>query len=79
MEFIRTFREKSHTKRQEEIHKMAEETICLSDFADSIYIAYEGTPLIPVQADWTSRDIIQELSKVRQNFINSHLKQEGLA
>ena len=58
---------------------MAEETICLSDFADSIYIAYEGTPLIPVQADWTSRDIIQELSKVRQNFINSHLKQEGLA
>lgn len=57
---------------------MAEETICLSDFADSIYIAYAGTPLVPIQPEWTSKDIMQELSKLRQNYINSHLKQEGL-
>jgi hypothetical protein len=78
MELIRTLREKHQTARQEEIHKMAEETICLSDFADSIYIAYAGTPLVPIHPEWTSKDIMQELSKLRQNYINSHLKQEGL-
>ena len=74
MEFIRTLREKSQTKRQEEIQKLAEEMLTLSDFESDLYIAYAGTPLMPVKEEWTSKEIVQELSKIRQNFINSKLK-----
>ena len=74
MELIRTLREKSQTKKQEEIQKQAEETITLSDFDNSIYIAFAGTPLVPIKEEWTSKEIIKELSKLRQNYINSKLK-----
>lgn len=78
MEFIRTIREKSQTKRQEEIQKQAEETICLSDFDNDMYIAYAGTPLIPVDDNWSPKEIMQELNKLRQNYINSKMKEYGL-
>jgi hypothetical protein len=74
MELIRTLREKSQTKKQEEIQKQAEETITLSDFDNSIYIAFAGTPLVPIKEEWTSKKIVEELYKLRQNYINSKLK-----
>ena len=78
MELIRTLREKSLTKRQEEIQRMAEEIITLSDFNTSLFIAYEGTPLVPIKEEWTSKEIYEELTKVRQNFINSKKKEQGI-
>ena len=78
MEFIRTLREKSQTKRQEEIEMMAEETITLKDFDNSLFIAYNGTPLAPVEPSWTTKEIVQQLSVFRQNFINSKMKENGL-
>jgi hypothetical protein len=74
MELIRTLREKSQTRRQEEIHHQAEETITLSDFDNSLYIAYAGTPLVPIKEEWTSKEIMEELDKLRQNYINSKIK-----
>lgn len=70
MEFIRTLREKQQIKRQEEIQRQAEETITLSDFDSSLYIAFGGTPFVPINEDWNSKQIVEELSKLRQNFIN---------
>ena len=78
MEFIRTLREKSQTKRQEEIEMMAEETITLKDFDNSLFIAYNGTPLAPIEPSWTTKEIVQQLSVFRQNFINSKMKENGL-
>jgi hypothetical protein len=78
MEFIRTLREKHQTKRQAEIELKAEELITLADFNDSIYIAYNGTPLAPIDPSWTTKEIVQQLSIFRKNFINSRLKDEGL-
>ena len=78
MEFIRTLREKSQTKKQETIVKLAEETITLQDFDNSLYIAYNGTPLAPIDPSWTTKEIVQQLSVFRNNFINSRLKDEGL-
>ena len=78
MEFIRTLREKSQTKRQEEIERMAEETITLKDFDNSLFIAYNGTPLAPIEPSWTTKEIVQQLSVFRQNFINSKMKENGL-
>ena len=74
MELIRTIREKSQTRHENEIHRQAEYLITLSDFADSLFIAYEGTPLVPINEEWTSKEIIEKLSEVRQNYINSKLK-----
>lgn len=74
MEFIRTLREKSQTKREEEVQKMSEQVITLSDFDSSLYIAYNGTPFVPIKEEWTSKEIVEELSKLRQNFINAKLK-----
>lgn len=74
MELIRTLKEKSQTRRQEEIHHQAEETITLSDFDNSLYIAYAGTPLVPIKEEWTSKEIMEELDKLRQNYINSKIK-----
>ena len=78
MEFIRTIREKQRTKRQAEIELKAEELITLTDFNDSIYIAYNGTPLAPIDPSWTTKEIVQQLSISRKNFISSRLKDEGL-
>ena len=78
MEFIRTIREKQRTKRQAEIELKAEELITLTDFNDSIYIAYNGTPLAPIDPSWTTKEIVQQLTVFRKNFIESRLKDEGL-
>lgn len=78
MEFIRTLKEKQQTKAQEAITKLAEETITLQDFDNSLFIAYNGTPLAPIDSSWTTKEIIQQLSIFRHNFINSRMKQERL-
>ena len=73
MELIRTLRERSQTKKQMEIQQLAEETITLSDFDNSLYIAFAGTPLVPIKEEWTSKEIVEELNKLRQNYIKSKL------
>ena len=74
MEFIRTLREKQQIKRQAEIQQQAEELITVTDFADSLYIAYNGTPLAPIEPSWTTKEIVQQLSIFRNNFINSRMQ-----
>ena len=78
MEFIRTIKEKSQTKKQEAIAKLAEDLITIQDFDNSLFIAYDGTPLAPIEASWTTKEIVQQLSIFRHNFINSRMKQEGM-
>ena len=78
MELIRTLREKSQTKKEEDIRRLSEELITLADFDSSLFIAYQGTPLVPIEESWTSKKIYEELSMVRQNFINSKKKAQGL-
>ena len=75
MELIRTIRVKYQTRAEQDIQKQAEETITLSDFCGSIYISYLGTPLVPVEDSWTQKEIMAELSALRQNYINAKTKQ----
>lgn len=78
MELIRTIRERSQTKKQEDLQKLAEETIEVKDFADNLYFAYEGVPYVPIDKTWTSVEIIKELAVLRENFINAKMKQNGI-
>lgn len=78
MGFIRTIREKYQTKHQEELQRQAEDLITLSDFDSTLYFAYAGAPFIPIQEDWTSKMIAEELGKLRQNYINIKAKERKL-
>ena len=77
MEFIRTLfktdPEKRETKRQNTFRQQAEELITVTDFADELYIAYNGSPLAPIDPSWTTKEIVQQLSIFRNNFINSKM------
>lgn len=75
MELIRTLKQKSQTRRENELHRQAEDFITISDFDSSLFIAFQGTPLVPISEEWTSKEIILKLSEVRQNFINSKRKE----
>lgn len=75
MELIKTIREKQQTKRQTEIHQQAVDAITLSDFDNNLYIAYNGMPLIAVESASTTNEILQELAKIRQNYINVRMKE----
>ena len=74
MEFSRTIKEKQITKHQDDLMKQAEDKICISDFDDNLFIAFEGTPLIPIEEDWLPQDIIAELSKLRQSYVKGKMK-----
>jgi hypothetical protein len=77
MKFIRTLfksdPEKQETKKQNIFRQQAEELITVTDFADSLYIAYNGTPLAPIDPSWTTKEIVQQLSIFRTSFINSKM------
>jgi len=74
MEFIRTLRDKHQTARQNDIAMQAEARIRVSDFDNTLFIAFDGTPLVPIEKDWTTKEIVQQLSIMRNNYINSKLK-----
>lgn len=78
MEFIRTLREKSQNRKEETIQLEAERRIHLSDFDNTLFIAYDGTPLVAIEKNWATDKIVEQLTAVRQNYINSRLKESTL-
>ena len=74
MEFTRTLKNKQVTRHQDDLMRKAEDTIRIEDFDSNLYIAYEGTPLVPIQEEWTSKKIVQELNKLRTNYVNAKMK-----
>lgn len=78
MEWFKAFKEKQRQQRYNDIINQAESLITLSDFEDKLYVAYDGTTLIPIDPSWTTKEIVQQLSTLRQNYINSRMKENGL-
>ena len=78
MEWIKTFREKQQSSKQNNITQQAHESICLDDFDGKIYIAYNGTPMIPVEDKWTQKEILNKLEETRNGYINYRMKQSSL-
>lgn len=81
MELIRTIKEnrqnsknRKQAKKNQEIFNRACHVIGIGDFDDSLYIAYRGVPLIPIEGSWTTKEIIEKLHMVRQNYINAVTK-----
>lgn len=76
MEFIKSFKEKQRTRQYAAINQQAEDTIYLSDFNDKVYISVEGNPLVEIDDTWTSKEIMEEVKKLRNNFIAVKLKKQ---
>lgn len=74
MELFKKLREKSQSKMMEDIQERSKEVITLTDLDSSLFIAYNGTSLVEIDKSWTSDRILQELYKLRQNYVNSNMK-----
>lgn len=77
VEFIKSFKEKQRTRHFAAIKQQAEDTIYLSDFNNKVYIAVNGSPLVEVQEQWTSKEMMVELGKLRDNFIRSKMLKQA--
>lgn len=75
MEFIRSLKQKQQIAQQNNIIEQAHSSICLEDFDNMIYIAYNGAPLIPVESNWTQKEILSKLEETRNSFIRYKQKQ----
>ncbi len=73
MGLFNTIKEKHQTARQNDVQLQAKARIRVSDFNGKLYIAYDGTPLVQIEEKWTTKEIIQQLSTLRENYINSRL------
>ena len=70
MKSIKSWIQESQSKR---VIQMANDFITLSDFDNKLYIAFQGNPLVSVDDNLTSTEIVQKLSEARSNFINARL------
>lgn len=77
MEFFKSLREKSQIRKEEDIQRQAEILIRVSDFDEGLYISYNGIPLVPIDKDWATKEIIEELSILRSNYIKSKMKESN--
>lgn len=75
MGLIRFIKEKDKNRKIDLIKVQAVDSITLLDFESIMYIAFNGIPLIPVEEDKTPKEIIEELHKVRNNFIKAKMKE----
>ena len=59
---------------EEEVRKLASEYITLSDFNGKLYVAFQGNPLVVIDESWTASDVLKKLQEIRNNYIDSKLK-----
>lgn len=71
MELIRTIRKRYQDSKHEDIRRQAERYITIDDFDDSLFIACNGIPLVPIEKQWTTKEIVEELTLLRQNYVKA--------
>lgn len=74
MNLFQNIKERHRIARERDVRSQAIARIRVSDFDGVLYIAYDGTPLIPIESDWKTKEIMDQLNIVRNNYINSRLK-----
>lgn len=74
MNLFQNIKERHRIARERDVRSQAIARIRVSDFDGVLYIAYDGTPLIPIESDWKTKEIMDQLNIVRNNYINSRLR-----
>lgn len=70
MEFLNNYRSKRNASRQKDLDNQAITAITLTDFSNKIFIAYNNTPLVPIEDNWTPQQILAKLEETRKSYIN---------
>jgi hypothetical protein len=78
MGFFSTLRERHQSSRKRDIERMAEDVITLTDFKGTVYFAHQGIPLVPVKDEWSPKEIVNELARVRNDYICARMEENGL-
>lgn len=72
-EWLEGRKEQSRRKREKEVQREAVRLITLTDFADSVYVAYEGNPLFALSKKATMAEAVGQLNEIRTNYIVAKL------
>ena len=75
MNIFLNFRKKRQEAKQHELEMQAKRRIEVTDFDGKLYIAYDGTPVFPIDEGWTPDKIIGELNSLRDNYVNAKNKE----
>ena len=71
MELFDNFKKKRQESKERELRKQARLRIGIEDFNNVLFISIDGTPLVPIEPEWTQKEILEHLEKLRNNYINS--------
>ena len=74
MELFKTIKQKHISSKQNDFSQQAEEAIRVADFAGNLYIAFNDVPYDPIDPSWTSKEIVERLQLLRQNYVNVKMK-----
>ena len=75
MEIFARLRAKRKKQKEREVTSQARRRIEVSDFDDKLFIAYDGTPVFPIDAEWTTKEIMQRLNELRANYIKAKMSE----
>ena len=75
MEIFATIKARRKKAKEKEVMSQARRRIEVSDFEDKLYIAYDGTPVFPIEENWTTKEIMQRLFELRANYIKAKMSE----
>ena len=75
MEIFATIKARRKKAKEKEVMSQSRRRIEVSDFEDKLYIAYDGTPVFPIEENWTTKEIIQRLYELRANYIKAKMSE----
>ena len=73
MEFLNNLKQKIQSRREQEAKRMASSFITLSDYDGKLYISFQGNPLMDINENMSTSDILSKLKEIRDNYIYSKL------
>lgn len=77
MNFFSNWKENQKAKQQLGIKEEAIARITLTDFDNKIFISIGGIPLIEMDKEWKTEEIISKLTTLRTNYVNSQVKENN--
>lgn len=75
MEIFARIKARRKKQKEREVTSQSRRRIEVSDFEDKLYIAYDGTPVFPIEENWTTKEIMGRLYELRANYIKAKMSE----
>jgi len=70
-----SIRERRKDAKERQVTSDARRRIEVADSDGKLFIAYDGTPVFPIEAEWTTKEIMMQLEILRNNYIRSKMSE----